>query len=95
MSDIRKPDETVGPSPYRYIDVMNKSLLEQVIVEQKIDWVIHFSALLSAIGEKFMDKALAVNIVGFQNVIELGWFFILFLFQLLEFSCSDFHFSFH
>ena len=73
MSDVRKPEAgLVGNSPFFYANVLDKTLLEKIIVENNIDWVIHFSALLSAIGEKLMDRALDVNINGFQNVIELG-----------------------
>jgi len=73
MSDIRKPvPHLVGESPYLYADVMDYNLLERIIVEHNIDWVIHFSALLSAVGEKMIQKALDVNIRGFQNVLDLG-----------------------
>jgi nucleoside-diphosphate-sugar epimerase len=34
--------------------------------------LIHFSALLSAVGEKFPEKALEINIKGFHNVAELA-----------------------
>jgi len=73
MTDIRKPEDgLVGKSPFFYADVLDRTLLEKIVVENRIDWIIHFSALLSAIGEKMVEKALDVNINGFQNVMELG-----------------------
>jgi len=73
MSDIRKPEEGItGSSPFVYADVLNYSSLEKIIVEHRVDWIIHFSALLSAIGELYMDKALAINNIGFQNIMELA-----------------------
>jgi threonine 3-dehydrogenase len=38
----------------------------------RIDWLIHFSALLSAVGEQNVPLAVRVNIEGMHNVIELA-----------------------
>ncbi|KAJ1910421.1 hypothetical protein IWQ60_010664 [Tieghemiomyces parasiticus] len=75
-SDIRKP--TAGlpiahpEGPFVYADVMNYPLLERIIVDFQIDWVVHYSAMLSAVAEKEPARALNVNITGFQNVLELS-----------------------
>lgn len=39
---------------------------------QQIDWLIHFSGILSAIGEQNVPLAVRVNIEGVHNVIELS-----------------------
>ena len=41
------------------------------MVDYSIDWIVHFSALLSAIGEQNVSEALKINIYGFHNIIEL------------------------
>lgn len=41
------------------------------MVNHEIDWVIHFSAILSAVGEQNVSQALQVNINGYHNVIEV------------------------
>lgn len=46
--------------------------MQQIIVNNKIDWIVHFSALLSAIGEKNVPLALSVNVTGMQNILELA-----------------------
>ena len=46
--------------PYVYADVLDLKHLHSLVVNNEIDWVIHFSALLSAIGEKDPQKALDV-----------------------------------
>ena len=46
--------------------------MEKLIVEHRIDAVVHLSALLSAIGEEQPHVALEVNNVGTQNVLELS-----------------------
>ncbi|KAJ1728912.1 hypothetical protein LPJ61_003786 [Coemansia biformis] len=72
-SDIRKPargQRDLGP--FVYADVLNRRALEQIIVDHGIDWVVHFSAILSAAGERNPALGLDVNINGFQNVLELA-----------------------
>lgn len=46
--------------------------LQKIIVNHKIDWLIHFSALLSAVGEQNVPLAVRVNIEGVHNIIELA-----------------------
>ncbi len=50
---------------------MDPKHLHSIVVNQKIDWLVHFSALLSAVGENNVPLALEVNIQGFQNIIEV------------------------
>jgi len=72
-SDIRKPSQAILESgPFVYADVMNRPQLESLIVDFRIDFLVHFSALLSAVGEKNPERALAVNMTGFQNILELA-----------------------
>ncbi|KAF9387762.1 hypothetical protein CPC16_006885 [Podila verticillata] len=72
-SDIRKAsDEFMATGPFVYADVMNYSMLERIVVDWRIDWVVHYSALLSAVAEKNPTLALSVNINGFQNMLELA-----------------------
>ena len=47
--------------PYVYADVMDVKHLHSLVVNYNIDWLVHFSALLSAIGEKDVIRALEVQ----------------------------------
>ena len=58
--------------PYVYADILDFKNLQELIVNKNIDWLIHFSALLSAIGEANIPLAMRVNIEGLHNVIELA-----------------------
>ena len=51
----------VFPGPYVYADVLDLKHLHSIVVNYQIDWVVHFAALLSAIGEKQPRKALDVS----------------------------------
>ncbi|XP_074640727.1 L-threonine 3-dehydrogenase, mitochondrial-like [Tubulanus polymorphus] len=73
MSDILKPSKEVYESgPYLYADILDFKNLQEIIVTQRIDWVIHFSALLSAVGEHNVPLAMRVNIEGVHNILELA-----------------------
>ena len=50
------------PGPYVYADVMDMKHLHSIVVDHRIDWVIHFSALLSAVGEINVPLALEVRL---------------------------------
>lgn len=73
-TDIRKPDPSMNldQTNYRYLDVLDIKRMEKLIVEHRVDAVVHLSALLSAIGEEQPHVALEVNNVGTQNVLELS-----------------------
>ena len=47
--------------PYLYADVLDLKHLNSIVVNYGIDWVVHFSALLSAVGELNPRKALEVH----------------------------------
>ena len=73
LSDIIKPgDEELAKGPFVFADVLDFKCLQEIVVNKRIDWVVHFSALLSAVGENNVPLAVRVNIEGLHNVIELS-----------------------
>ncbi|KAK6631803.1 hypothetical protein RUM43_013867 [Polyplax serrata] len=73
MSDIIKPSKQVAESgPYIFGDILDYKRLQDIVVSHRVDWLIHFSALLSAVGEQNVPLAVKVNIEGLHNVIELA-----------------------
>lgn len=73
MSDILKaPKSIIEAGPYIYADIMDFKNLQEIIVTMQIDWIVHFSALLSAVGETNIPLAMRVNIEGMHNVLELA-----------------------
>lgn len=59
-------------APYTYLDILNANALSETVVNNKIDWLIHFSAVLSAVGEANVPLALRVNIDGLHNIMEVS-----------------------
>lgn len=51
---------------------MDTNHLRELIVRYRIDWMIHFSALLSAIGEQNMPLAMRINVEGLQNIFAVA-----------------------
>ncbi|XP_072937339.1 L-threonine 3-dehydrogenase, mitochondrial isoform X1 [Epargyreus clarus] len=73
LSDIIKPStEIFNDGPYIFADILDFKGLQKIVVDHRVDWLIHFSALLSAIGEQNVPLAVRVNIEGMHNVIELA-----------------------
>ncbi|XP_055693560.1 L-threonine 3-dehydrogenase, mitochondrial [Lutzomyia longipalpis] len=73
LSDIIKPSQAIVESgPYIFADILDFKGLQKIVVDYRVDWLIHFSALLSAIGEQNVPLAVRVNIEGVHNVIELA-----------------------
>lgn len=58
--------------PYIFADILDFKNLQEKIVKYQIDTVIHFSALLSAIGEQNTPLAMRVNIEGLHNILEVS-----------------------
>ncbi|CAF3343593.1 unnamed protein product [Rotaria socialis] len=73
LSDIVRPtDEIYQEGTYRYADVLNFSQIQELLVNERIDWIIHFSALLSMRAEHDVPSAIKLNIEGVHNILELA-----------------------
>lgn len=73
LSDIIKPSQhIVDEGPYIFADILDFKGLQKAVVTHRVDWIIHFSALLSAIGEQNVSLAVRLNIEGMHNMIELA-----------------------
>lgn len=58
LSDIIKPSQAVLENgPYIFADILDFKGLQKIVVDHRIDWLIHFSALLSAVGEQNVPLA--------------------------------------
>ncbi|XP_071964390.1 L-threonine 3-dehydrogenase, mitochondrial-like isoform X2 [Antedon mediterranea] len=81
MSDIIKaPKHILESGPYLYADILDFKNLQEIVVNNNIDWLVHFSALLSAVGEQDVPLAIKVNIQGLHNIMELSKMYQLRLF---------------
>ena len=58
--------------PFIFADILDFKNLQEIVVSHRIDWLVHFSALLSAVGENNVPLAIRVNIEGFKR-LWLSW----------------------
>lgn len=73
LTDILKPSASVvKDGPYRFADILDFKSLQELIVNERVTWMFHFSALLSAVGEQNTALALRVNVEGLHNIMELA-----------------------
>jgi len=70
-SDMRK-SENNHAGPFAYIDILKVNDFERVVVEQRIDWLVHNASVLSAAGELNPSLALQVNFEGLNNALEIA-----------------------
>ncbi|XP_046315253.1 L-threonine 3-dehydrogenase, mitochondrial [Marmota monax] len=73
LSDIKKPPNYVlRHGPFIYADVLDYKRLREIVVNHRITWLFHYSALLSAAGEANVPLARAVNITGLHHVLDIA-----------------------
>ncbi|KAG5266066.1 hypothetical protein AALO_G00249420 [Alosa alosa] len=73
LSDIKKPPvEVFNSGPFVYADVLDYKNLRELVVNNRITWLVHYSALLSAVGEANVALARTINITGLHNVLDLA-----------------------
>uniref|UniRef100_A0A3B3Q346 L-threonine 3-dehydrogenase, mitochondrial n=1 Tax=Paramormyrops kingsleyae TaxID=1676925 RepID=A0A3B3Q346_9TELE len=61
---------TVGP--FVYSDILDDKNLRGIVMNNRITWLVHYSALLSAVGEANVSLARAVNITGLHNILDIA-----------------------
>ena len=57
---------------YEKLDICDQKKYESIVKENKVDYIVHLAAILSASGEKTPDLAYDVNVTGAQNAFNLS-----------------------
>lgn len=72
-SDIRRGNSSfVNDGPFEIIDAMDYEAIEDVIFRYNVDTVYLMAAMLSAVAEKFPEKAWNLNMNSLFNVLNLA-----------------------
>lgn len=70
-SDVKHPQQPID-AHFAYCDVLDQDALSRVVLEQRIDVIVHLASILSAIGEQNPQLALKVNVRGGENVLDVA-----------------------
>lgn len=71
-SDIADPIPALSKTPFEYIDVMDRSRLEEVVDKYDITIIYHLAALLSARAEQNIELGWKLNMDGLLNVLNIA-----------------------
>jgi nucleoside-diphosphate-sugar epimerase len=70
-ADLVDSDPTIN-CRYEKLDIVDAKKYESIVKENKVDYIVHLAAILSASGEKMPDLAYDVNVTGAQNAFMLS-----------------------
>lgn len=65
------PSGSILVGPFIYSDILDYKNLREIVVNNRITWLFHYSALLSAVGEANVPLARAVNITGMWQGFQI------------------------
>lgn len=60
------------PCRYEQLDVCDFTRYDKIVADHKIDYIVHLAAILSALGERFPDRATQVNVNGCINALNIA-----------------------
>lgn len=56
--------------PFIFSDILDYKNLREIVVNNNISWLVHYSAVLSAVGENNVSLAKEVNITGTVSSVK-------------------------
>ncbi|XP_047677658.1 L-threonine 3-dehydrogenase, mitochondrial-like isoform X2 [Tachysurus fulvidraco] len=65
------PNHVYHSGPFIYADILDYKNLREIVVNNRITWLVHYSALLSAVCEANVTLARDVNITGLHNILDI------------------------
>jgi len=72
-SDIRPPaDPSLQDGPYEILNILNDSLLAEIVEKHDIGTIYHLAAMLSATGEQKPEMAWDLNMNGLFHALDLA-----------------------
>jgi threonine 3-dehydrogenase len=69
-TDVRTPAKAT-PGPFHFLDVCDAASIERLVVEHRVNTVVHNAALMSVLGELRPQDAIRLNVDGVRNVLEV------------------------
>jgi len=70
-TDMVKPEKPLT-CKFMLLNIMQNGRFEKIVRDNKVNYIIHYAAILSATGEKIPEKAKEINIRGLENVFDIA-----------------------
>ena len=65
-------EKVIESGPFEVVDITDGKKLHEIVKKHKVNTIINLAAVLSAVGEKYPDRAWDVNMNGLYNILEVG-----------------------
>ncbi|CUG05358.1 L-threonine 3-dehydrogenase, putative [Bodo saltans] len=73
VTDINKASDSVlQAGPFFHCNSLESGRLEQLVVDNNVDWILHLSAIMSVLGEKIPHQCMDLNIDGLRIALEVA-----------------------
>ncbi|XP_068165470.1 L-threonine 3-dehydrogenase, mitochondrial-like [Antennarius striatus] len=73
LTDIWKPPKHIClDGPFIFSDILDHKNLEELVVNNNISWLVHYSTLMSVVAESKIAQAREVNITGLHNILDIA-----------------------
>jgi threonine 3-dehydrogenase len=71
-TDIRPPPAHLSAGPFHYLDCTDRNDFAGLVVDNRISHIVHYAALLSAVGERDPKAALHLNMRGTEVAMDVA-----------------------
>eukprot|EP01080_Neovahlkampfia_damariscottae_P009516 gene9516-1723_t len=72
-SDVKMPPIKIqNEGPFEFCDVNDETRLEGIVKREKITWILHLAAFLSAAAETHLSASLKLNSTGLHSVLDVA-----------------------
>lgn len=70
-TDLAESDDNIN-CKYEQLDVTDHTTYQNIVKDNKVDYIVHLAGILSSLGEKYPQLAFDVNVTGAKNAMDVA-----------------------